>query len=33
MPKFGENHVHPFLLSVLKMKDTVDFEDKALVNF
>ena len=27
MPRFGKNHFHPFLLSVLKMNDTINFED------
>ena len=30
MPRFGKNHVHPFLFSVFKINDTVDFEDKFL---
>ena len=33
MPRFGKNHVHPFLLSVFKINDTVDFEDNVLVHF
>ena len=33
MPRFGKNHFHPFLLSVSKMNDTVNFEDSFLYIF
>ena len=33
MPRFGKNNLHQFLLSVLKMNDTVNFEDNFLYSF
>ena len=33
MPRFGKNHIHPFLLSVFKMNDTINFEDTFFVHF
>ena len=33
MPGFFKNHIHPFLLSVLKMNDTANFEDNFLCIF
>ena len=34
MPSFGnKKHFHPFLISVYKMSDTVNFEDNLFVRF
>ena len=33
MPRFGKYRFHHFLLSVLKMNGTVDFEDNFFVHF